>query len=72
MVQGKSLGPAGPGTTSCCHVWEGKEPNTEVTGKRENKSVQSKPFLREFVKLGREKHSRRAFPGSSDAPRQSL
>lgn len=62
---GKSPGQAGPGTMCTTaithHVRERKEPNTEVTEKRENKSVQSKPFLREFIKLGGERHSREFF-----------
>jgi len=41
-----------------------------MTEKRENKSVQSKPFLSEFIKLGSERHSR-VFPSSSDAQSQS-
>lgn len=49
-------------TTAITHrVRERKKPNTEVTAKRENKSVQSKPFLREFIKLGSERHSSEFF-----------
>lgn len=58
---GKSPGQAGPVTTHATaitrHGRERKEPNTEVTEMRANKPVQSKPFLRELIKLGSQRRS---------------
>lgn len=68
-------GQAGPRSTYTIaithHTQEEKEPNAEVAEKSENKSVQSKPFLREFIMPGSKRQSERVFRGSSAAQSQS-